>query len=431
MAAAELPDVLLMSSPLAIVWDRPNVVAFAGGDVRDLAVADELTDAEAMNAVCDALDGVAADELIGVVPRDRAAWRTVDVPLMPDAELPDVARLQFATRLSGAADAYAVDFVAVPSEDGLRLSVVGVPTATVTIFAAIAQRLSLTLAAVRLSSGCLADAAPQDAAAAIAVGPASVETVFFADGPDGRSVAGANARRHDRGVGGLGEIIAVERRRLALTIGDEANVAVIGDPSDTPASIAARAAAGPSSVAQWDFANPRRSAPPRDVRRTAIAAIALLLAASFLSVVFVVRSKVSELDDETAVIREKIAASEDYLKAKGGLRSEAADVAAWSDARPDPAAVMGDLIAVLPDRRRLIFATFDLSATGRDARTMIRSTVFAVDRRDLERLAEDLERRGYSVQTSAISASDERPGYAWKRLLSFTVAEPGGSDADA
>ena len=419
-----------MGKPLAIVWDRPHVVAACGGAVHRVEAAEALADAEAVAAVCEAVDQMGATSLVGVVPRDRAAWRAVDAPPMPEGELPHAARLQFASRLASSADTYAVDFVARPAEAGWHLLVVGVPAATVRLFEAVAERLGLPLEAVRLSSGCLADAAPDGCGAAVAAGPATVETVVLGPGGD---LLDATARRHD---GDRSAALDAERRRLAMTLDDQdARVAVFGtDPpgESDPAAVSALAAAAGGS-ADWNFAAPRQPAPPRDLRRTAIVggvAAAVLLAGG---VGFGVWSAARDLDDEIAGYRTKIADSEAFLDAKGSARGEAKAVEAYLKQRPPVARVLTDVMSAMPDRERLVFSELELR--GGRTRPRVEGVVFGRDRRAIEEFLTRLESLGYAPAPAAVSdAADEgRPGYAARRPLSFPVPDPPkeASDADA
>ena len=443
-----------MSGPLTIVWDRPGVLTSSAGNVRRVTVDEALTDAEAAAAVVDAVKDVDVSSVVGVVPRDRGVWRSVDAPPIPEGELPGVAKLQFAAQVAAAADAYSIDFVSRRTDEGVHLAVVGVPTSIVGVFRAIAERLDVPLSAVRLSSGALADAAPPDVDAVVAAGDATVETVTLSAADGKRTLLDATARRHARGGAEAGEVAATEARRLQLSLSEGAVIGVFGrdvedcvriDGRSDPGEIAAAATAGDGR--DWNFAAPRQPAAPRDVRRTAL--IGGLAAATALAVFFgwSLWAHASDLDEEAARLRDQIAASEDFLKAKGKLRGDARDIQRYLGDRPPVGRVIADVIEAMPERERLVFSELQTLPVSSGGVAAVKGTVYGVERQDIERLDAALAAIGYRPKATAISETDERPGYGYRRPLEFVVPRaasgpkaaaadnpempPGGSDADA
>ena len=438
-----------MSHTLAIVWDRPHLLAVAGSpsggpqrvDMQGVCKVDvepELTDAEAAEKLLSEvraaglLDG--ASSLVAVVPRDRAAFRVVDAPPMPEGELPNVARLQFSTQLAAAAESYAVDFVPTKTDAGHRLAVVGVPNALVALMRSVAERAGVPLGGVYLSSGCLAALAPDDAAGLVVVGPSEAETLVL----DGGQVANSTGRRHDRGDSARDIVVDSELRKLRLSAGD-GPVYVLGPwVSDAdakshlpevhsdlgvgpPSYAAVGAIADPASAGRWNFAAPREPAPPVNHRKTLFIGAGVAAAALIGLFAFSLWEQVSDLDADIDRYRRQIADSEAFLKEKGDTRKRAKELSAYLDRRPPVDVVLRDVINAMPDRERLLFADFDVYRRSAGDVATVKGTVYGKDRRDLERFAGRLDESGYPATATAITAADDRPGFAVKQELELPV----------
>lgn len=114
-----------MASELVIEWDRDELISATGsasGSVVSLdrvvvtprreGLTPEELGSDLKQSLSDA--GISADHAVVVFPRALVTFRRISLPLVPEAEIPAMARLQAATRLTVPIDSVCLDFVPLP-----------------------------------------------------------------------------------------------------------------------------------------------------------------------------------------------------------------------------------------------------------------------------------------------------------------------------
>ena len=116
-----------MAESLVIEWDRDELIAATGSasgsqvTLRKVVVTkrnegQNLSPEELGDELRKSLTngGIVADSAIVVFPRSLVTFRRIELPHVPDAEVPDMVRLQAATRLTVPVDSVCLDFVPLP-----------------------------------------------------------------------------------------------------------------------------------------------------------------------------------------------------------------------------------------------------------------------------------------------------------------------------
>ena len=164
-----------MGNRLVVHWDRDVVVAAdaAPGKPAGISssVAINLSDGNyTPDEIGEKLKrglaekGISAEGCVAVLSRELVTFHRLTLPNLPEDELPEIVRLQAATRLTNAVESVCLDFVPLPEVQGLETRDVLLVTAPASHVNELQQALShcgLNLSGLRVSSFGIADAAAE------------------------------------------------------------------------------------------------------------------------------------------------------------------------------------------------------------------------------------------------------------------------------
>ncbi len=421
-------------------------------------------------------DRQSADEAVVVLPRESVVFRRLDLPDVPDDELPDLVRFQAATKSSTPLDKLALDFLPLPRREG----VAGRQVLMVTVDRARIETLKTTLAAaglelkgVGISPVAMAElvtridgehsADPRAATLVIFQDVRRVEITILQQGEVIFShETRLEADQDDRGLrASLAEVNRstvslshshpnVEITEVCLVHSGDADPAFEAalqtrfggrlhvlniqqarglrvEPGGETARLQSFAPAvgmllshADSHVPPVDFLNPRRAivAPNRTKLRLGLVAAGVLLAGGIGY--SMLRSHINSLQREAADYRRQ---TEDLtLKIRGGAPdlAIARQIGAWSDESRDPLVLMSDLREVSPAGDRRYLKEFRMSPALGNVITHLSGVGHARDTRDVEELYHALDKSGYRVQP-ALTKRSPNPDYPVAYELSVDI----------
>lgn len=344
--------------------------------------------------------GLTAKSVWLMMPREDVILRHLELPAIPDEELPDIVRFQTSTRSAVSLDSVHLDFLPlspITSRPGRDVLAVTLPKATTAMLTALLTAAERELAGVSLSSSALAAwttaitrkrGLGDGTTMAVAFGPGRVELAVVEN--DHLNYAHA-ARMFDESHGdpqtiALSEIsrtlVAAQRLRpemkidrvwligsnetFATALAERLNCPVeCIDPTDrladwvVPEALKALPAdrallagqatlIGRSAACAIDFIHPRQPPPVRDPRKMLYA----VGAASALTVLFLISAVwvtwLASLDSQIAKLKEKDQALTKAIKEGKPLQDQAAIVALWNDRNIDQLAQIAELEALMP-----------------------------------------------------------------------------------
>ena len=410
--------------------------------------------------------GLGGRDAAVVLPRSAAVVRRLTVPNVPEEELPDLVRLQAATKVATPLDKLRIDYVPVPGGGAAGRDVLfaSVPAESCDTLAATLKAAGLEPAGVGLSPFATAALVGERAAGSaliVAVVGRSAEITVLRDG--GVSFT------HEAELHGddpedrrwlLGEItrsvIAADHqsadRRLdrVFLIGHEAVVGPLADPlrdryETTPELIVdagklgipvesgdaspaeAAAALGQAmsgGLPRLDFLNPRKRVEKPDRRRlrAAVAAGGLgLVVAGAFGWSFFARSTIA---GDIAVLEESDRGLDRQIKAGQPLVTSAAAVDGWLGTRTDWADEFAKLGGSLPGTDRAYLTDLTLEPGAKDSGGHVRATGLAKTRGDAEALADTLSGSGYRVSPRPIVQVNRDPEYPIRFELDLLLPKP-------
>lgn len=264
-AAAVIPalDGILMSDTLVIEWDRDELIAASGspgGSLVNLKSAivvnrenGSLLPAELGKKLASALTGsrITATEAVVVFPRELVTFNRIELPNLGDHEIPDIVRLQAATRLTVPIESVCLDFAPLPVSPGAQTRDVLVVTAPKKHVSDVRDCLAvcnIELKGVRVSSFGIAASVvysgmqanvedPNAVEAIVSLRSDSIEMIFMT----GNSVAFSHSGASWTSLDGVEQAVRTEisRARMAAAedMGDYAvrRLILIGSPDITAA----------------------------------------------------------------------------------------------------------------------------------------------------------------------------------------------------
>ena len=164
-------------SDLYIEWDRDRVVIAEGrregtlATVRRAAIVERAADNRDTLDIVDRLrsmfpgsGGKNRPTATIVFPRQLVTIHRIQIPQVPDAEVPDIVRLQASMRLTVPIESVCMDFTPLPSAPGSQtrdVLLVTIPQDQVALARRTMHDSNLELAEVRVSAFCVAEAATQ------------------------------------------------------------------------------------------------------------------------------------------------------------------------------------------------------------------------------------------------------------------------------
>lgn len=421
--------------------------------------------------------GIKAKEVLVSLPREEAVVRQLDVPDVPDNELPDLVRLQAETRSASSLDRLILDFLPLPKTGdgpGRQVLVVTIPREKIDRLKGIIDAAGLEAASIGISPIGAGEIIARTDRTQAASGETTLivartgkrveislvrqnqllfthsaqlhgdddETDSRAAMAEIRRTLGAQARVDADMTVNRVRIIGSEdeNRTLRRLLEEHLECVVLAiDPLvDAPISVDASdsshrhaAYAGPIGmllatqsplVPAIDFLHPREPVVPRDLRKVKFAAAAAAVVLLVGGLATYTWLRVRSLNAQIDVLAKNTARITDALT-KGKPRIDAAVVVDdWQRRSVDPLAHFNAIAAILPGNDRLYLKNWSVvPATGSGA-PQIDSTGIAKEREDLQELAADLAAKDYAVTLrSQMSRDSDDTQYPWRAEYRLTL----------
>jgi Tfp pilus assembly PilM family ATPase len=407
--------------------------------------------------------GIATKDVLVSLPREEAVVRRLELPDAPDDELPDLVRMQAATKSSSSLDQLLLDFLPLPREAGAdrrEVLMTTIPAADGTRLRKGLQAAGLELAAIGLSPLGAAEIAARverhrrlDSAATSLVvarhGPRVEISLMRRDHlvfTHSALLEGGSEERDNQAI--LAEITraTVAQQKLlaggtisrAWVLGTEAETrslcealqARLSCPAETidplalvqvssePADFAeTRAAlAGPigmllaraeRTVEAIDFLSPRKPVPKTDRRKIDMMIRGGLVAALLLGAFVWLQFHLAALDGEIESRQQEVSELTSAIQKAQPDVTAANTIDEWDRGRVDWTAQMRAINESMTDRLYLTSLTFEAISSRFDrgpvggAIARLGGTGYAKTREDANRFFEELDQRNYQVIFSA------------------------------
>lgn len=433
-------------------------------------------------------DGISTGDALLVLPREAVVVRKLELPKVPENELPELVRFQAATKSSTPLDRLALDYLPLPVGEADTAQQV----LMVTVEAERLKRVRETLSAAGfdLQSVGISPVTVGELVTRMeeerSIAPDHATLVIFQDARRVEITALVEERvtfSHQSRLAGAGDaaglkgslaevnrtVIALSQARSDLEItevclihaGDadpefesalaqrfggrlhvldvaSAKGVRIGRPADRAvlASLApalgALLAAGERRVTAIDFLSPRRAVQPPDrtKQRLGLAAAAAAMLGGLGYWWF--SSHLADLVAQTEIIEQRIVELDNELKLGAPDLEAAATIGEWAAAARDPLAVMLDLHRMSPGAERVYLQELKMTAGGRDGIFRVEGTGSAFDARDVQQMQEVLERGGLRVIPFGRTRSKD-PDYpqGFELQVELPAANPSESSTSA
>ena len=428
--------------------------------------------------------GADPQQAIVVLPRESVVMRRLDLPDVPDHELPAMARLQAATRASTPVDQLALDYLPLPRHEHR-------PGQSVLVFSCEASRLkrlreSFKAAEVDLL-GCTTSATT--VGEVVARADASVRanlhiptlvvyqrgsrvelSIYFDQGhlifSHGLRLPSGDAANHvqplkselSRSIVALGQVhehVVIERAivvqederdsqivqmleesfpgRVECIDPDQAARAA-GRTAETSGALSAAAlgailAETSPTLPRIDFLRARKPQPPRDERKLRLGAAAAAALLVFAVGGWFYYSALVERDQQITELQQRESDLNKLLERNDAALRTAEAIGNWENGDVPPVETLAGLQALLTGTDRLYFQSLKFSPGTRDAAAQIRGSGFARTRRDFEELEQRLADQGYRVRSHTPATSNRDPDYPVLFELDVDVLRPKSGDA--
>lgn len=399
-------------------------------------------------------DGITPGEARVVLPREAVVVRTLDLPRVPENELPDLVRFQAATKSSTPLDRLALDFLPLPVDEAdstLQVLMITVEDARLKRIRETLSAAGIELTSVGISPVAVGElvrrlrgeqpSAPDRAtlfvfqdAHRVEISTLVEQRVIFshhsrlsgADDADGLRTATAEVNRAVIALSQaqsdleIAEVCLIHtgdagsplEKSLAQRFGERLHVLDVtktrgvrlGRPADAAGlasfapALGALVAAGDPHLAAIDFLAPRRAIvkPDRTKLRIGLGAAAAVLVGGIAY--WMVASQIADLTAQREVIEQSVRDIDTALK-QGQPDLEAAGILAeWTGASRDPLTVLDRLNRLTPGTDRVYLQELSMSIGGRDQTFNIEGVGAAVEEADVRQLQEILESDGLRVE---------------------------------
>ncbi len=418
-----------------------------------------------------------------IVPRDRATVRSLLCPDMPDEELPAIVPMQMATQLTTRLEDLLVDFLPGGPDPGggKRVMAAAMPISTMNDFRQFAMAGRMRLRFVGLSSCALQELAFR--LGQVSSSHTTLITNYDSDHMESlalqgeRQLGSSYRRRHTAGpvtskeltsdirrLLSLEEVPADENSTTCLLVGAETSVAEpvsgtnlveeisgkLGFPVLLPdwdflsgqlefsqpeglfdlSALAQQGgllllggwlAAGEIHSPQVNFVAPRE---PRDVpdRRRLYAmggglAVVLLLGVGW----WLWQSKLKSMDNEIDSLRKQVADVETFLRERGVLRNQAANLDQHTDRSLVLTRHWAALSQVLPEQAELKFTSWRAIPISGENHTRVLAKGIATSRQQVEVLAEKLDGLGLTVRSPVVNVIEKTGPYGFEFDLDYDI----------
>ena len=485
-----------MVSRLVVQWDRDVVIAADAVSGRPAGISSSVAiDLSDGNFTPDEIGeklkqglaekSISAESCVAVLSRELVTFHRLTLPNLSEDELPEIVRLQAATRLTAPVESVCLDFVPLPEVPGMETRDVLLVTAPASHVNELRKALSqcgLQLSGLRVSSFGIADAVAasgllsstatgNNVEVIVSLGADAIEIVFTRGGNVLFSHSGAswtsdeNVEQAVRATVSRARMAAAEDigeytvSRLLL-IGDEQATAVVPDSiskrlNDAPVEriqpegtlfsgpvpqglsgadllplVGAAAAESQTSGPSVDLINPRKPVPKTDYSRLIKLAVGGSVALLVVGLWSWRANKIKSYESETARIKGDISDIKDELKlGKNDLQLNTR-LTEWMDRDIHWTAELLTIRRLMEDTERIYMKSFKGSIAGRGSE-LGRITIegYAKDRRDIEDFARVLNEAGYDVAPTEMPLNPRDPAYRYEMNLEvFIPAARGKSE---
>ena len=479
-----------MSETLVIEWGRDRLLAALGSaesssvKIQSAVSIDrqggELLPSELGEKLAAGLKsvGVTANEAIVVFERNLVTFSRITLPNIGDDEIPEMVKMQAATRLTVPVESVYMDFAPLPIPAGSEtrdVLLVTVPRQYINQVKEALDVCAIELKGVRVSSFGIAasvvhsglmqkNADSRAVETIIALGSDSIEMIFMS----GHNVAFSHSGASWTSIEAIEQAVRSEisRARMAAE-GDMGSYVVrrltlIGSPDVTaavPDSITKRlndadvarvdpqnallsgsftgisatdllAIAGvvanvqTPSVTSVDLVNPRRTPEKSDysrVKKLLLAGVAVLALVGGWKWR---EAKVTAIQKEVAAVSGEVEDMEGAYKLASNELKLAANLASWSDRDISWLDEMQKLQGLMGGTDRVFIKKFNFHLMSGDYIAAFDAEGYAKSRRDIEDLMRVLTEAGYEVKPTEITQSLKDPNYNMELRLEVNIPTP-------
>ncbi|MEZ6122677.1 MAG: pilus assembly protein PilM [Planctomycetaceae bacterium] len=475
-----------MSDSIVIEWDRQRLLAAQGTlEARAVRVTQALSIARQDGQLPRELGQDLGDALrkariettsaIVVFPRDLVTFNRIQLPNLPDGELPDMVRLQAATRLTVPVESVCLDFAPLPVTAGATsrdVLLVTVPQKHVNDVRETLAAAGLSLDGVRVSSFGLAAAAVHAGLlskdiqfgaveAVVAMTSDCIEMILMSE----LSLAFSHSGAAWTSPEGIEQAVRSEISRARLAAGEDmgnysvSRLILIGRPdamAAVPDSISRRlndaevvrfnpdsllqghlpddldasdllpvigviANTQASTVTTVDLINPRKSPEKKDYRRliqlVAGGSVALALVGGWTWR----NNQVNSLTKETELVRQDVSDLKDkYKLGETDLKLDA-DLEEWQARDLSLLDELQKLKELMGGTDRVFIQSLKFGVRSGKYIAAIEAQGFAKSRRDIDDLMQVLSDAGYEVAPTEINQSLRDPAYKMELRLEVSI----------
>ena len=454
-------------------------------DISDLQ--DPQATADWLRSLCET-HSVNPQRLLVVQPRETVVSRRLDLPDVPDNELPDVVRLQAATRLSTPADKLIFDYLPLPKlddRDGRSVLLFTFDAEKQNRLQKVAELAGLELTSNLTSAttvGATVVHANLEVRAKLHVPTLIVYqhqsrvelSIYFDQGrlifshamqlPSGTAAGHVQPLKAEisRSLIALEQVhhgVQIERVLLIQEGGvDEHVLSVLnerfsdrvqqlspardlahldGIPNVDGSALSATTlgavfASADTQLPGIDFLNPRKMEVKRDERILRWGLIAAGVALMLGTAGFFYLGKLSQMDARIADLQQQQDGLEELTgSARASATFESAgEISEWQRGNVSPRATLTEFQELLASTDQLYFTNLRFAPETRDAAARITGSGYARERRDIQDLEQTLDEYGYRVRTQLPNEGSDDPDYPYSFDLDIDLlrAEDRSSD---
>lgn len=415
-----------------------------------------------------------------VIPRDAVVIRRLDLPEVPENELPDLVRLQAATKLATPVDKLALDYVplAVHAEAaGRSVLLVSLEQDRLQKLCAAVEAAGMQPVGCFASSVCTAELALRSTGAEALSGLSLIvyqhhnrlelsalldrQLIFsYALTLPGNAAAGHTqplvaelsrvlvAVRQLRRDADIERVLVIQDgapdedvlETLRGRFGQQLQVLNsaqfqsddLQNGSASAAALGALAAESAPLIPRVDFLRPRKAVPQADpqrrIKQIAAAAAGLLVViagAAYYGMLSSRDSRINRLEARRLELEERLndPAAKETLDAAGALNQWSSEVAA-------PLKVLGDFQELVPGTGRLYFTRLQLTPAAGEATARLTGGGLARRQRDVENLLQHLADEGHVVTPKPTTSSARNPDYPVAFELNVSIMPPKPAEQD-
>lgn len=464
-----------MAQNLVIEWDREQLIVATGSasgssiqlnQVVPVDRAPGLQPDELGRELSTALNnaGLKAASAVVVFPRELVTFFRIELPNLPEAELPEMVQMQAATRLTVPVESVCLDFAPLPVAAGSEtreVLLVTAPRQHVEEARACLSFCEIALDGIKVSSFSIAAAAehgnlvgstsPGTLEALVALTSDSIEMIFLAN----KQVVFSHSGSSWSSLDGVEQAVRTEISRARMAAAEDlgsyqvSRLTLLGSHDITaaiPDSVASRlndaevvrvapseqlvtgsfpetvTAADVLAIAgvitanrnageSVDLVNPRKPVEKKDLRRVktlgAVAAVLILLAVGYnwrAGRVAEIQRQADDLNAETEEIES------DYKISKS-LRTVGQRLQNWKDRDRSQLDMINQIRELMVDTQQVYIKQITSKVSTGDALGTIVIRGFAKERVDVEDLGQVLTDAGYVVEPNEIPNSMQDPKY--------------------